>query len=97
MSGQSTVPVFSTVIEYAACPPAAMRSGPFTETTSAPIVRVEPHTAPVVNPVAGACLSRASVCGPYAPSSEILSVGLLRFHSRWNAFTSMPRISGDAR
>ena len=42
---------------------------------------------PLAKPVAGDAAIFAAVIGPYAPSSAILSLGLLRFHSRWNANT----------
>jgi hypothetical protein len=41
-----------------------------------------PQDAPFAKPFAGEALSRASVAGPYCPSSAILSFGLLRFQSR---------------
>jgi hypothetical protein len=48
------------------------------------------QSAPMGKPLAGAFFKRASVAGPQAPSSLILSPGLFRFQRCWKACTSSP-------
>ncbi len=50
------------------------------------------HDGPKAKPPMGDRARRVSVAGPYAPSSSMRSVGWLRFHKIWNAFTERPRM-----
>ncbi len=78
-------------------PPPSASPPPFGSPTPPPPPSSLPHEAPIAKPSAGDCAIRACVIGPHSPSSSIRSPGWLRFHSRWNACTSLPRMSAESR